>query len=198
MAGAGPLMGISAMALAPNGPVGSCVGTRMETRSGMSVAGRDRVVRKERNCMRPPASNGMRSKRAVAERLRGGALDLSLRHVRVDHLPAVHRLHDLQHRDHAGLRAHLHLREHGRERRRRLEGTVLGARVAMICGTDRPGRGRIRVIDCERPLAFAFYEFIDRCFFKMNIFQRAPLIWWLIWLPLAVCLCRYFICAEGY
>ena len=38
MAGAGPLMGISAMALAPNGPVGSCVGTRMETISGTSIA----------------------------------------------------------------------------------------------------------------------------------------------------------------
>jgi hypothetical protein len=38
MAGAGPLIGISAMALAPKGPVGSWVGTRMETISGTSIA----------------------------------------------------------------------------------------------------------------------------------------------------------------
>ena len=38
MAGAGPLMGISAMALAPKGPVGSWVGTRIVVSAGASVA----------------------------------------------------------------------------------------------------------------------------------------------------------------
>ena len=38
MAGAGPLIGISAMALAPKGPVGSWVGTRIVVSSGASVA----------------------------------------------------------------------------------------------------------------------------------------------------------------
>jgi hypothetical protein len=38
IAGAGPLIGISATALAPYGPVGSCVGTRMATISGTSTA----------------------------------------------------------------------------------------------------------------------------------------------------------------